>query len=116
MDCSTVPIIANPIILIYYYEYVDSMNPFPAAETVKPEQDDYSQDFLCIDNATTDSSVSPAFSPALSLSSDDTLFDNLAPLESIQLMTPLQQKLPDQSVEIRLDDLLDWNGEQTFTA
>jgi len=93
-----------------------SMDPFPAAETVKQEPSAYSQDFLCIDNTTSDSSVSPAFSPALSLSSDDTLFDNLSPLETHQLMTPLQLKSADQSAEIRLDDLLDWNGEQTFTA
>jgi len=92
------------------------MDPFPAAETVKQEPSAFSEDFLCIDNTTSDSSVSPAFSPTVSLSSDDTLFDNLPPLETQQLMTPLQPKSPDQTVEIRLDDLLDWNGEQTFAA
>jgi hypothetical protein len=88
------------------------MGPFPAAETVKPESGAFSQDFLCIDNATTDC----AMSPAPSLSSDDTLIDQLSPPESLQLLTPLQSKLPEQNVEIRLDDLLDWNGEQTFAA
>jgi len=29
-------------------------------------------------------------------------------------MTPLQEKLPDGMVDIRLDDLLDWSGEQTL--
>jgi hypothetical protein len=90
--------------------------PFPAAETVKQEQCAYSQDFLCIDNTSNDSTLSPAFSPTLSWSSDDTLIDNLSPSESLELMTPLQPKLLDQNVDIRLDDLLDWNGDQTFTA
>jgi hypothetical protein len=88
------------------------MDPFPAAETVKQESNAFAQDFLCIDNATIDT----AMSPALSLSSDDTLIDHLSPTETLQLLTPLPCKVPDQNVDIRLDDLLDWNGEQTFAA
>jgi hypothetical protein len=88
------------------------MDPFPAAETVKQESSAFAQDFLCVDNATIDT----AMSPALSLSSDDTLIDHLSPPETLQLLTPLPSKVPDHNVEIRLDDLLDWNGEQTFAA
>jgi len=29
-------------------------------------------------------------------------------------MIPLQEKLPSGMVDIRLDDLLDWSGEQTL--
>lgn len=92
-----------------------STYPFPAAETTKQEQGAYSEDFLCFDSVTSDSALlpSPSFSPSLSLSSDDTLSEIMSPSGSFELITPLQQKLSDENVDIRLDDLLDWNGEQT---
>ncbi|KAG2183639.1 hypothetical protein INT43_006647 [Umbelopsis isabellina] len=86
------------------------------SETAKSEPSEYSQDFLCIEPTTKDVNVlpSPSFSPTLSLSSDDTLIDTLSPPQSNELMIPLQEKLPSGLVDIRLDDLLDWSGEQTL--
>lgn len=105
--------------LSFYFDYKYAFSigfPFPAAETAKSEPSEYSQDFLCIESTSKDVTVlpSPSFSPTLSLSSDDTLIDTLSPPQSSELMIPLQEKLPSGMVDIRLDDLLDWSGEQTL--